>query len=87
MFWMTDEEVTEIINNATGEKYTRETITRWRNRTRNPNQDTKGKFEIAQKLPIDVIYRGVNLFELEERLKEQLKGVKKLQKQYEKSIS
>lgn len=59
----------------------RATVTRWRNKTRFPKFDEVLKYEEQTKLPFECfISRKPNLDAIEDKLKEHLKNIKKLQK-------
>ena len=59
----------------------RATVTRWRNKARFPKFDEVLKYEEQTKLPFECfISRKPNLDAIEDKLKEHLKNIKKLQK-------
>lgn len=77
----TDEEIKTLINQVCQKQRTRETITRWRNGTRSPNFQEVKEIERELHLPFETLLRNANLEAIKKELEEQLKAVKKMEKE------
>jgi hypothetical protein len=80
MIWMTDEEVTELINSVSDsdKPRSRVAITRWRNKARHPKYEERIEIEDKLGMPFEVFHKDIDFDILIDKLERQLKAVKKL---------
>jgi len=81
MNWMTDEEVKELFNKALNRKRERETITRWRNKSRSPKFLEILEIEDYTHVPYEAFLRNSNLEQIEMKTSIMLKNLHKLVKE------